>query len=171
MWSPVPVRISNSRMRTSREVVAHVSVRQLLLAPLNLSPIYDGHDVGPLIAVTDNARGLILTTGCVDGPVSVVVEGHATAAPLPAPTWEVCEEVDLHIDSAVYLSSPTWAELYDPVFHPNAAGWFRVRVSAHGRAISAGLSTISLTERYVIQAWRVASPLGRQLLRDDGVTL
>lgn len=136
----------------SQEQLAYVSVRQLLLAPLNVSPIFDGEDVGPLVAITDHGTALIILTGCVDGPVKVMTQMCPEPAPDPNHAWEVVEEVDLLIDDALYLSSPTWAELHTPVFQPATAGRHRIGVSGRGRNVAPGLSVFSTWEEYLIQA-------------------
>ncbi len=144
----------------------YASVHQLLLAPLNVSPIFDGQDTGPLVSVTDNATALIILTGCADGPVRLTTELLAEP-PSATDTWEVQESVSITISEPLHLSSPTWTEMHEPVLVPHSPGTHRVRVSARGRRHHYDQSVTEVSEHYLIQAWPQSQPEPRQTHGDD----
>lgn len=151
-----------------QEHLVQASYHQVFLAPLGAAPIFDGRDAGTLASLVQVGGdvALILTTGCADGPVLVTVETAAEQKPAEA-GWEVQEAVSLVIGKPLYVSSPTWAKVFDPVISPAVPGPYRVRVSARGRTANYDTSTGSLDERYLVQAWPETRLRPREVSLDD----
>lgn len=155
-------------LEQSREQLAYASYHQLFLAPLGTSPIYDGEDAGPLVAVTDGGTAVIVVTGCANGPVLIAIELIDADADISS-GWEVQEEVDLTITGALHLSSPTWGTMFERVHvEPRRPGLHRLRVSGRGRHTNPDFSVFEPTEHYLIQAWPSETPAPRVVLLDDG---
>lgn len=152
-----------------RERLVYASYHQLFLAPVGVSPIYDGRDSGPLVSVTDDAAALIIVTGCADGPVLVttrVTPGPPSGADAG---WEAQESVSIAVGEPLRLSSPTWTALHEPVITPSVPGPHRVRVSARGRTGRVDASVETASEHYLVEAWPEPGLRARETLRDDGV--
>jgi hypothetical protein len=152
-----------------QEHLAHASYHQVFLAPLEAAPVYDGQDAGAVVSLVPVAHddvALIVTTGCADGPVHITIE--TGSAPLPVDdAWEVQEAVSLIIGKPLYISSPTWARVFDPVMSPTTPGPHRVRVSARGRTLDYDASATRSDEYYLIQAWPEPQLRPREAIRDN----
>lgn len=154
-----------------REHLVWASYHQVFLAPVGVSPIYDGRDSGPLISVTDDTTALIIITGCADGPVLMATRARQAPPPATDADWEVQESVSIVITEPLRLSSPTWSELYEPVITPDKSGPHRVRVSARGRITNVDLSVATASEHYLIETWPEPVLRARETLRDDGIRI
>ncbi len=77
--------------------------------------------------------------------------------------------MSLVIGKPLYVSSPTWAQVFDPVISPTRPGPHRVRVSARGRTLDYDASATRANEHYLIQAWPEPRLRPRESIRDDHV--
>ena len=157
------------------DLVVDASYHQVFLAPMDTSPVYDEAAAGTLVCVVDDQTSLIVTTGCMDGPVRLTIRLHS-ARPSEQDAWEVREEASIRISEPLLTWSPIGvplgAENFNrPVLTPLASGPHRVRVSGRGRGTRKDeyvSSTEAPTEHYLIEVWPEATLRERVTAFDDG---
>lgn len=140
------------------QLVIHVGYHQLYLAPLDVSPSLEGHDLGdgrsgPLAIVTNGDSALVMFTGCADGPVDLRVCLHHAPPPVTDSTWEECAEVSMVVREPLIPSAPTVYEFHDPVLTEATPGRYRVRISARGRGTNYDSTVFEVTEWYLVEFW------------------
>ena len=139
--------------RGPRSYVVPVGYHQLVLAPLDVAPIWDGDDAAALLEIVEGTSAIVLT-GIADGYVEVtLIDGP----PPPAGSgWEESAAGELTVEESLYLTSPTTdSEVFDPVFVPDRPGRQQIAVRAAGRSAHPDESMEDETpaERYQIAIW------------------
>ena len=149
-------------------VLAEASYRQLYVLPFDTTPDFDDRDAGPLLNTTNDGTALIIVTGCANGPVHLDLRTGDTPPPADPRPGQVRESVSLLIDGPLYLSSPTWTELFEPFYTPTRPGPHRIRGSATGRPAQVDFSVLTPNETYLIEIWPEPRLRERETDLDDG---